>query len=413
MKAVGLAILLAFCVSGSFCQGRVFSDAHIDSAINAFKVKWGIPGISVAIAKDGRLVYAKGYGYADTSTREPVTVGSLFRIASCSKTITAIGVMKLIQEKRLGINDTVFGANGILNDQAYRTFADARIGRITVRNLLQQTIGWDKNDVVGGSDASFALKTPCPSQTGDVIRFNLQKSLDFAPATDYRYANFNYLVLGEIIKKVTGHSYEEYITSEVLHPIGVYTTQRGRTRLEDKLANEVHYYDYDTTLQPSIYDTTKFVLFSYGGFNMETMHANGGWVSRPIDMVKILLSIDGSAAQSDILNRETLQLMMTKPDGIKSDYAMGMETHEGKWYHTGALSWGSSAVIFRDSTGVCFAITCNTLGTRKGTDEQMFKALVEYATELFYLLPETLKSITSYPDINLFERYSQASPKRL
>jgi len=406
MRILLFIFTLTFGFTSAFSQKKAFTDEHIDSTINAFKTKWRIPGISVAIAKDGKLIYAKGFGYADTAAKEPVTVNSLFRIASCSKTITAVGIMKLIQDKKLKVDDTVFGVNGILNDSLYRQFSDGRIQRITVRNLLQQTVGWDNNDVVGDNEASYALKTPYPSQPVDIIRYNLQKGLDFAPTTEYRYSNFNYLVLGEIIKKVTGGSYEDYITTEVLHPIGAYTTQPGRTRLEDKAANEVHYYDSNPDLQTSVFDTTTLVPSSYGGFNLETMHANGGWISRPIDLVKIMLSIDGTNASPDILNRETIALMTTLPDSIHSKYAMGLEVKGNKRYHAGALTWGTSALLFKDANDVCFAITCNTLATIKGTDEEMFQTMVEYVTALHRVLPEALKNIAAYPDIDLFDTFN-------
>ena len=147
---------VSFYTDSSFSQISQFRDAVIDSTVNAFREKWGIPGISVAIAKDGRLIYAKGMGLADTATMEPVTPHSLFRIASCSKTITAIGIMKLIQDKRLGIDDTVFGNTGILD--GYKNIPDERILKITVKNLLQQTVGWQEEDIVGANVASYALR---------------------------------------------------------------------------------------------------------------------------------------------------------------------------------------------------------------------------------------------------------------
>jgi len=401
-------ILFFFLILNSiiaFSQQKPFKDELIDSTINAFKTKWSIPGISVAIAKDGKLIYAKGFGYADTLTKELVTVYSLFRIASCSKTITAIGIMKLIQDKKLHIDDTVFGNKGILNDTAYLHFSDKRIKNITIKNLLQQTIGWHNEDVVGANDASYALKTACPSTPTDIIRFNLQKDLDFAPSADFRYCNINYLLLGEIVKKVTGQSYETYITKEILNPAGVYTAKLGKTKIEDKLKNEVHYYDINSQLQPSVFDTTKLVPSSYGSFYLESMYASGGWVTRPIDLVKIILAVDGNNIPPDILNQETIKLMTTLPENIKSHYAMGWEVDGHKWCHSGALTWGSSALICKNINGLCYAITCNNLSTKKGSDEEMYKAMVEYMKELYGFLPGVFKNITSYPDIDLFDKY--------
>ena len=405
MRTLILIFILLYSFTNTFSQEKTFKDEQIDSTINAFKTKWRIPGISVAIAKGGKLLYAKGFGYADTITKEPVTVNSLFRIASCSKTITAIGILKLIQDKKLNIDDTVFGIKGILNDSIYTNINDGRIKNITVRNLLQQTIGWNTNDVVGDNVASYALKTPYPSKPADIIRYNLQKELDFSPAAAFRYANFNYLVLGEIIKKVTGRSYEAYISSEILQPIGVNTAKTGKTKAEDKSINEVHYYDSDPGLQTSVFDTTKLVPFSYGGFYLETMYASGGWIARPIDLIKIMLSLDETNTSPGILNQETIKLMTTVPDSINSHYAMGLFVNGNKRYHSGELTWGTSALLFKDDNDICFAVTCNTLFTSKGTDEEMFRAMVAYVKAMHKVIPEALKNIEVYPDINLFDKY--------
>jgi len=355
--------------------------------------------MSVAIAKDGRLIYAKGFGLADTATMEPVTPHSLFRIASCSKPITAIGIMKLIQDKKLGINDTVFGNTGILD--GYKNIPDKRILKITVKDLLQQTIGWDEEDIIGHNTAAYALNTPYPSTPDDFMRFNLSKELDFPPTTDYRYSNFNYIILGEIIKKVSGMKYEEFILQEVLHPIEVYSTRTGKTKLEDRAANEVRYYDYINDIEPSVFDTTQFVPISYGGFYLESMAASGGWISRPVDLVKILFAMDGQK----ILNRETISIMTTTPDNIKSDYAMGWSVSSNNISHTGALTWGTSAIIYKRNDGICFAITCNTLPASGETDEEAMQSLYTYMRDFYELLPKTLMGITDYPAIDLFSQY--------
>ncbi|HLP91727.1 MAG TPA: serine hydrolase [Nostocaceae cyanobacterium] len=89
----------------------------IEKVVAQFMQDYSVPGISFAIAKDGRLVLAGTYGYADTSTLEKVAPRHRFRIASCSKPITAIAIMKLVEQGKLKLSDTVFGADGILGTQ--------------------------------------------------------------------------------------------------------------------------------------------------------------------------------------------------------------------------------------------------------------------------------------------------------
>src|SRR5664280_3863535 len=90
--------------------------AGVEKTVNSFLRKWSIAGASIAIAKDGKLIYAHGFGYADTASKTEAQPYSQFRIASISKLVTAIGVMKLKEEGKLSLTDSVFGHRGILND---------------------------------------------------------------------------------------------------------------------------------------------------------------------------------------------------------------------------------------------------------------------------------------------------------
>jgi len=386
-----------------FSQVNTFSDKYVDSVIVNFKKKWKIPGISVAIAKDGRLIYAKGFGYADTTNKEPVTTNSLFRIASCSKTITAIGVMKLVESNKLKIDDKVFGKDGILNGSFYENIVDNNVYNITVKNLLQQTIGWPDIDIIGENDASYALKTPIPAGVEDNVKFILQQKLDFSPSTAYRYSDFNYLFLGEIISKIAKKNHVDYILSEVLHPIGVFTTVPGKSKLIDRATNEVIYYDYNGDMFPSAFDTLMIVPESYS-FNMEPMISSGGWISKPIDMVKIILSIDRLNNHPDILNQNSIDLMTSIPENIKTRYGMGMViTRNNAWLHGGECTWGTSALWLKTVDNLCFAITCNTLPTSQGSEDEKYEAMKIYIRELNGFLAKELESIKFYPSIDLFK----------
>lgn len=403
MRIVFSIFLIFFSITNCFSQVDIFSDKYVDSVIINFKQKWKIPGISVAIAKDGRLIYAKGFGYADTINKDPVTTNSLFRTASCAKTITAIGIMKLIENNKLSLDDKVFGKDGILNGSNYTNIADSNIYRITVKNLLQQTIGWLAIDIIGSNEASYALKTHIPAGINENVKYILQQKLDFLPSTAFRYSDFNYLFLGEIISKIAQKNQVDYILSEVLHPIGVYTTIPGKSELIDRITNEVIYYDYNGEMLPSAFDTSKIVPESYS-YNMEPMISSGGWISRPIDMVKIILSIDGLNYPPDILNQASINLLSSKPENINTRYAMGMYvTKSNAWFHEGECTWGTSALWFKSANNVCFAVTCNTLPTTTGSEEKKYDAMKIYAKDLIRFLPEKLESMKYYPNINLFE----------
>jgi CubicO group peptidase (beta-lactamase class C family) len=254
MNKLYTLILIIFSFIKSYSQDLTFSNDYIDSTIVNFKEKWKIPGISIALAKDGRLIYAKAFGYADTLKKEPITTNSLFRIASCSKTITALGIMNLIEDNKINLHDTVFGEKGILNEILYRNIADESVYSITVQNLLQHSVGWPDLDIIGDNEASYALNLPIPAGTEENIKYILLQKHEFTPSTQYRYSNFNYLFLGEIINKVSGKKYEEFIQTEILNPIGVYTTVPAKSKFEGRATNEVVYYDYNNEKSYSAFD---------------------------------------------------------------------------------------------------------------------------------------------------------------
>lgn len=406
MKIFCTILQVFFFYTLCMAQRVPYSEASIDSLVSKFQQKWRIPGLSVAIAKDGKLLYAKGFGYADTAAKEPVTTRSLFRIASCSKTITAIGVMKLIENKQLRLTDKVFGKTGILNDSCYQIIADSNVYRITVKNLLQQTIGWPAIDIIGDNFAAYELRTAIPAGVGDNIIYILRQKHDFTPGTAFRYSDFNYLILGEIISRVSRMDHVDYITSEILHPAGAFTTIPGKSLFSERAPGEVVYYDYYGETAPSALDTTQIVPLSYS-FYMKPMISSGGWVSRPIDMVKIILSIDGLAAPRDILNAESIALMATVPENVKGRYGMGMNvTRSNTLLHTGECTWGTSAVWVKTPGNICYAITCNTLPSIAGTEQEKYAALKFYDRDLSGFLQEQLEKMDLFPDIDLFNTES-------
>jgi CubicO group peptidase (beta-lactamase class C family) len=127
-------------LTNSSSSGNEFVGA--EKTVNGFLRKWSIAGSSLAIAKDGKLVFARGFGFSDTASKTEAQPYSQFRIASISKLVTAIGIMKLQEEGKLSLNDKVFGPDGILNDPYFGEPKDKRVYSITVAQLLSHEAGW-------------------------------------------------------------------------------------------------------------------------------------------------------------------------------------------------------------------------------------------------------------------------------
>src|SRR5687768_13555937 len=183
--------------------------AAYDHAITAFMRKHAIPGGAVAVLRDGKLLYARGFGYADVENRTSVQPDALFRIASVSKPITSAAIMTLVEEGKLALDDRVAPFIAHLAPAPGAT-VDPRWEQVTIRHLLNHTGGWDRNRPDGGFDpvyrsaiAAAAVNAPAPASAETIIRYMKGMPFDFDPGAKHVYSNFGYVVLGRVIERVS------------------------------------------------------------------------------------------------------------------------------------------------------------------------------------------------------------------
>src|SRR5262245_26806982 len=155
-----------------------------------------VPGATLAIAKNGRLILARGYGYSDFEARQTMQPDAMFRIASISKVLTSMAALHL---KDQGLLDLDAKAFDILTQYPLPAGSDARIHDISVRNLLQHAGGWNRNVSADPTREEFMRVTGAtmPFTTDDMIRYWLTRRLDFAPGTSYQYSNVGYCIRSE------------------------------------------------------------------------------------------------------------------------------------------------------------------------------------------------------------------------
>lgn len=339
-----------------------------DQMIAEFMRTWNIKGGSVAITKNGKLIYSKGFGYTDKNNQRKAQPTDLYRIASVSKPITAVAIMKLIEDGELKLTDKVFGENAILDVNYYsEVISDPRIYNITVQQLLEHSAGWDRKTSCDGyphfDPPFFPLHVSdvehAPNPVGDstLIRFTLRKGLNNDPGTKFSYSNIGYLVLGKIIEKVSGQTYENYVQSHIFLPLGISNIRLGKNLQSEKFIGESDYFANSTTR--SCYGTGQKVPWQYGGFNLEAMNAHGGWVASAGDLTKLLLATDGFATQPDILSEASIKTMSTG-GATNSGYAKGWCVNKkGNWWHTGSID-GSASYVCRTANGYTWAFLFNS-----------------------------------------------------
>lgn len=310
----------------------------IDNAVTAFMTTYQIPGVSIAITKNGKLVYLKSYGKMSATDNTPVTDNSLYRIASVSKPITAVGIMKLLEANKLTLDSKIFGTGSILGND-YPTTQMANLTDITVRHLLHHTVG------VWGNDANDPMfKNPAMNHE-QLIKW----TLDNYPATTgrgtYRYSNFGYCLLGRIIEKLSGKTYEQFIKDEVLTPCGISNMSIAGNTLSDRKPNEVIY--------------TGQSGYSPYSYNIPRMDSHGGWIASAKDLAKFMIRVDGFSNKPDILQPATITAMTTR-SVPSSNYAAGWGVNNANhWWHTGSLP-GTASEIIRANSGFSWVILCNS-----------------------------------------------------
>ncbi len=310
--------------------------AAMDAVAEAVLAEFRIPGLSVAIAADGKLAYAQGFGLADRERGEKVTPQHLFRIASVSKPITSVAIFSLIEAGRLSLTDKVFGPGAVLGADYGAPPYQPGIDQITIDHLLTHTSGGWPNDIL---DPMFSQGGQDHRQLITWVLAN--QKVEHPPGTHYAYSNFGYCVLGRVIEKVTGERYQDYVRNRILVPCGASDMRIAGNGREQRAAGEVTYYG----------SSNYGFGFAYN-IDVARMDSHGGWIASASSLVRFLVALPG------LLRPETQKAMLT-PSPLQPTYARGWRVNtKGTHWHTGSLA-GTTTLMVRTTHGLCWAVLTN------------------------------------------------------
>lgn len=384
-----------------------------DRAMEHFIAARGMPGGALAVVKDGRLVHARGYGWADRERGLPVVPSSLFRVASISKPVTGIATLKLVEQGRLKLDARPFD---LISPQPLPgAKPDSRLRSITIRHCLQHTGGWDRDKsfdpMFRSKIIAEAVKEPAPAGAEAVIRYMLGQPLDFDPGTRYAYSNFGYCVLGRVIERVTGKPYEQFVREAVLAPAGIKSMRLGRSLEAGRAPGEVRYYMPEAGLAESVFSgTPAAVAWPYGGFNLEAMDAHGGWLASAVDLVR-LAAVLRDPIKCPLLLPETWRELHAPPPApvsraengtLKETYyscgfmARPVDAAAGRvnYWHTGSLP-GTYTLLVRRWDGLAWAALFNQRSRDRKLDGEIDPALHRAAD-----------AVKGWPEEDLFTRFA-------
>ncbi|MBN1935038.1 MAG: beta-lactamase family protein [Anaerolineae bacterium] len=187
---------------------------ELDIVLQAIVTRWGIPGLGIGIVQDDEIIYAQGFGVQSLDTGVPVTPDSIFCVASIAKCFVATAVMQLVEQGSIELDAPP------VQYLPYFKLDDARCTQITIRQILSHTSGMpDMED-----DEYDALVSHPETDDGAAERYVRSLSgrkLVAAPGEQFRYSNIAYNVLGDLIAKVSGQTFETYMKEHILLPAGM------------------------------------------------------------------------------------------------------------------------------------------------------------------------------------------------
>lgn len=393
--------------------GGIPTLAAYDEMASRFLETHRSPGMAIAVTDRGRLVHAAGYGYADLANSETVKPESLFRIASISKPITAVAIMQLVQQGRVGLEDPVtqyLQCEAEIESAGER--CDPRWHAVTIRQLLEHQGGWDRDKSFDAmfQSVKFAeqLGVKPPARNRDVILAMITQPFDFDPGTRYAYSNFGYNLLGRVIEKVSDQTYEAYVQQHVLRPVGIERMRIGGTRLGDRIDGEVRYYDTGTGRSVFAEDLGEAVPHPYGAWHLEAMDSHGGWLASAVDLARFVAAFD-DPDNCPILSRASIEAMFARPngdagldqDGKPKDvfYSLGWQVRDlgdgrfNRW-HTGSLP-GTTTIMIHRHDGRNFVGLLNT---------RVSPATSSLGGELDRKIGEASQRVESWPPYDLFKK---------
>jgi len=312
----------------------------MEGVASAFMSAHSVPGLSVAVARDGELLYERGFGFADRDRNERVMPAHLFRIASVSKPITSVALFRLVEDERLTLEDTVFGPGGILENGFGKAPYKQWVEDIRIKHLLTHTGGGWQND---GTDPMFRNPRMNHKQ---LITWAIENvALEYPPGEHYTYSNFGFCILGRVIEKLTGVAYEQHVRDAILKRCGVTDMRIAGNTLAERAPGEVIYYGAG---RQNPYD-----------MNVRRMDSHGGWLATARDLAMFASHVDGHSASRNILRPGSIR-EMTTASPVNAGYAKGWAVNRvPNWWHGGSLP-GTTTIMVRTASRFCWAALANT-----------------------------------------------------
>ena len=291
-----------------------------------------IHGVSIALIKDYKIEWARGYGWADSAKQRPVTTSTLFQAGSISKSINGVGILKLVQEGKLNLDADI---NIYLKSWKFPYDSLSKGKKITIANLLSHTAGLTVHGF-DGYEKGDTIPTLIQILNGEKPANSKAVRSMYAPSTRHQYSGGGTTLSQLILQDVTGQPYDTYMQNNVLNPMGMSNSFYTQPPPADK----------ETLLATGYYNDGTAVK---GKYHIYPEQAAAGLWTNPTDLAKYIietqLSLQGKS--SKVLSAETTRLRLTPY--IDSSAALGVynvKTGNEQYFNHGGSDEGFVATYF-------------------------------------------------------------------
>ncbi|MDQ3282969.1 MAG: beta-lactamase family protein [Acidobacteriota bacterium] len=381
-KLIFSALLLFLCRAAAAAPIDVKRiEAVADAAARKQLATGAVPGITIAVAQNGEIVFTRGYGKANVELNVAATPDTVYALTSVSKQFTAALIMRLVEAGKIALDDPI---------SKYLPDFPLQGNVVTIRHLLTHTsgmkdYGWrhEKSPQWMRLDVTYPM----------MIELWGNQPFDAKPGEKHEYNNLGYYLLGEIIAKVAGVPYAQAIERDLLQPLGLReTVYCGLRRI---VPNRAQGYEYDNGTLTNV----RFV-------NVDVFGGAGGLCSDANDLIRWTnLLHSGKAVSPESLRLMTSPFVVASGEKAPYGYGLKLDVLEGhrKVFHGGTRPGGTYLTHYPDD-GWTIAVLTNsaTVGREKASEIEEAIARVVLGVE-FKELPLDAKAIAMYEGTYTFE----------
>ena len=349
--------------------------AKVDAVAAAALQKPGAAGLSIAIARNGKMIVAKGYGLADVEFDVPADAQTIFRIGSITKQFTSAAIMRLIEQGKLSLDDPM---TKFLPDYPMQGNV------VTIRNLLNHTSGIKSMTDLG---EEWEKTMPLDLTHEQMLALVKDKPFDFKPGDEWRYNNTGYYILGMIIEKITGKSYADYLQEEFFTPLKL-----DRTSYE--VSSEI------VRNRARGYSIEKGQQVNAAPLGMTQPYAAGSLISTAEELIEWAMAL----TSGKVVSPESFQMMITPTvlnNGKSQPYGFGIaidtEAQPKRIWHNGGNNGFNSMLLWLPDEQVFIAVISNgePVSADRVGDELVYAALgiEKPVAKDIAITPEVMKQI--------------------